>query len=176
MTATITAPPPHVDSIKVDFLSDVPSAPVSLDNALTIGRELWRVLMHRTPQLVEGSVVDLKGHYAEVFFIDGARVATEWIDGRSVGGVWHRHQVLAVLALSHCFGYHTPEWLAGVLYRICEPGEKLRPHQCVARLKETQGMTWHPKTIARAFRWLASYGMAVRTNKARKGRWSVIRF
>ncbi len=182
MTATMPAPlppAPHVDSIPVDFRPEVPSADPSLHNALYMGQRLWRIMYYRgnNPGLTEGVVSDLKGHYAEVTYRDThSRHCSDWLDGRSTDSTWHRHRVLAALALSNCHSNHRPEWLAGALYRLCEPGERLRAWQCVARLKEMDGRVWHPKTIARAFRWLALYGMAVRTNKSRKGKWSIIRF
>lgn len=157
-----------------------PSAPPSLANPLQIGQMLWRIVLQRGgPELREGTVTDLKGHYAEITTIRTNTWAnlhfharhTEWIDARDIHSQWHRHRPTAVIMLASLHAPGTAPWIASELIRTGKTTTRLRPGRWGKLVYPVT--TPHPKRIASAFRWLAAKGLAQR-HGGRHGRWQIL--
>lgn len=152
-----------------------PSAPPSLDNPLLLGQTLWRIVHRRGgPELQAGTVTDIKGHYAEITY---AGHRTDWIDARDIHSPWQRHHPSAAVRLASLYPAGSIPWLAAALVKINQNRPRrrgLRPGQWAAVAENPLGIPRpHPKTIARAFRWLAPHGLAAR-HGGRKARWEII--
>lgn len=154
-----------------------PSSPPSLDNPLTMGFRLWRVICPRCGYMLEcGTVTDLNHHFAEIRTSVGecGGFRRDWIDARDPFTPWHRSKreaALKLLGFPDCFGPLTQ--IAQALYRKEKNRDSFqRPKAWAAILKPTQGDI-HPRTIAAAFRRLATLGLAVRA-PGRRGRWKTL--